>query len=152
MKIVTLDPGGTTGYCSVTVSSERLEHVKSGQIQGRNHHDELFRFLTKEQPALIISESFEYRNRSRAGLVLVSKEYIGVTKLYTAQKEIYYHEQSPSQAKGFVTDAVIKNLGWWKTSNPHAMDAVRHMIYFAVNGNHDLEAFRMHVLKFGFRR
>ncbi len=151
MRIVTLDPGGTTGYCYIRVSKEKLERFESGQIVGHDHHVELHSLLSEKMPHLIISESFEYRNRSRAGLVLVSKEYIGVAKLYAAHNGIHYLEQSPSQAMGFATDYVIRNLNWWKASKPHAMDAVRHMIYFGVNGNHDIETLREYILKFGFR-
>lgn len=35
--------------------------------------------------------------------------------------------QSPSQAKGFLTDERLKALGWWARGRPHSRDALRHV-------------------------
>lgn len=34
--------------------------------------------------------------------------------------------QQPGEAKGFMTDARLKALGWWAVGKPHSRDALRH--------------------------
>lgn len=45
-------------------------------------------------------------------------------------ENLFYHNyislQSPSQAKGFMTDARLKAVGWWAVGKPHSRDALRH--------------------------
>lgn len=150
MKILAFDPGGATGYCQADVSGTAARIV-CGQIENRNHHMLLWETLHAAQPDLVISESFEYRNQARAGLVLVSKEYIGICKLWCILNKKEYREQSPSIAMGFVKDNNIKNLGLWKPGNPHAMDATRHMLYYLTNGPHNMVDLKKSILKEGWR-
>lgn len=156
MKILTLDPGGTTGYCFMETYDDReaIKRFVSGQLGPQPHHADLWEWLVVYRPDIVISESFEYRNKARAGLVLVSKEYIGITKLWCNLYEKEYNEQSPASAMGFVQDQHIKNLSMWKTGNPHAMDAVRHMIYYCTNPNIDpsLSFVRDRFLRLGYRQ
>ena len=101
-----------------------------------------------------ICERFEYRNTSRAGLVLDSKEYIGVVNLFaqdrsaTLRRPVAY--QNASEAKGFVRDSHIKKLGLWSSGNPHAMDATRHLLYWLTNKYEDTD-FRLELLRLGWK-
>lgn len=155
MKVLTLDPGGTTGYCFLETFSNRdaIHKIVSGQIEEHNHHAYLWKMFYELDPDVIISESFEYRNKARAGLVLVSKEYIGITKLWCELYGREYKEQSPASAMGFVQDQHIKNLSLYKPGNPHAMDAIRHMVYYCTAGNvpDKLHFVRTRFLQLGYR-
>jgi hypothetical protein len=82
MIIIALDPGGTTGWTT---------YDGQGYVQGyfgpEEHHEELFSFLERQrhQDTRVVYESFEYRHnqdKQRATVELISKEYIGVIKLF----------------------------------------------------------------------
>jgi hypothetical protein len=139
-KVIALDPGGTTGWA--TFAADRMPDGelyagvwRRGHLGPGQHHDLLYAFLEMETVATthIVSESFEYRNRARAGLVLDSKEYIGVTKLFCQQRKLIYYSQTAAQGKGFVKDDNIKRLDLWRPGWKHAMDATRHLLYFLIH-------------------
>ena len=147
MTIIALDPGGTTGWASARFDYTPglpLNRVTFActQFDKPQHHLQLWRAIRDEHQAtddlIIVSESFEYRANSRAGLVLDSKEYIGVAKLFSQLHDTLYVEQTAAKAKGFVKDEHIKKLGLWSPSQRHAMDAYRHLLYFMIFGPYDL--------------
>jgi hypothetical protein len=127
MKILAFDPGITTGYavgyldvkaCLMTVSAD----------QNKFSHEELHNTLIATNPDIIICETFEYRNRSRAGLVLYSVEMIGIIKLHCEWADIDLIEQTPAQAMGYFTDKKLKEFEVYQPGKPHAMDALRHLL------------------------
>lgn len=130
--ILALDPGGTTGWSYVRFDDpEGPYEWRCGQIGPQEHHKQLFVFLETQQTDnyTIVTERFEYRNTSRPGLVLMSREYIGVAKLFHADRGGNLIFQNASQAKGFVKDQRLKDLDLWYSSFKHAMDASRHLVY-----------------------
>lgn len=138
MKILALDPGGTTGFAAYDGNAqESISKFAEGQIGPEDHHEELTRFMwryfTEKTGSFLVCERFEYRNQSRAGLDLSSREYIGVAKLFSQQSGIPVIFQNASQAKGFVQDRHIRKLGLWYPDHKHAMDAMRHLLYFMIH-------------------
>lgn len=141
-RVLAFDPGGTTGWAYASGgSSTGLDFgYDSGQIGPHEHHSELWSFLEAQwaplpsTPLEITFESFEYRNLSRSGLVLVSKEYIGIIKLFCQHHDITPTERTASAAKHMISDDKIHALGLWKPSRPHAMDATRHLLTHLVVG------------------
>lgn len=121
--ILSFDPGGTTGWCLYGPGNE----TGVGQLETPQHHQELWELLEQTNPGTIVYE--EFYNQTTAA-ELISKEYIGVLKLYAQQFVCRIVGQSPSQGKHFWTDSKIKELGLWVPGKPHAMDALRHMLYF----------------------
>lgn len=153
-RIIALDPGGTTGWASYTTYDDpRLMKFDSGQMGPHDHHEELFEWLqySAGYELEIVCESFEYRNANRPGLVLASKEYIGVTKLACRRFSAPYTEQTASKAKGFVKDAHIKRLGLWSSGDKHAMDAMRHLIFYIVNGPDKGNALAQQILERAYK-
>lgn len=152
MKVLALDPGGTTGWamysCEEIVepfnSTSEFYNEKwvAGQLDRPGHHEQLYTLLElmHADPFHVVTESFEFRQRARNGLVLISLEYIGVAELFCQQRQLQLKRQTASMAKGFVTDDKIKNMELWKSGQPHAMDATRHLLYYLVNkcGRYDL--------------
>jgi len=136
-RILALDPGGTTGWASWTDGQ-----YNCGQIGPDEHHLELWDFLGNQQTAnfTIVCESFEFRQRARAGLELISKEYIGVAKLFKQERMLELHNnqvqklvfQTAAMGKGFIKDDKIKAKGLWTKGQKHAMDAMRHLLYYQV--------------------
>ena len=105
MNILAFDPGGTTGWALYSDD----DAIIGGQLANQHHYD-LYLLMRENDPQAIVYETFEYRNKSRAGLVLDSREYIGVIKLYAEINEVELVAQSPVLAKGFVSDTQLKKL------------------------------------------
>lgn len=149
--VVALDPGGTTGWAAYQAErlwnplEERFEYVNesfsSGQLGPGDHHNELDILLghLHTQDYHIISERFEYRNQSRAGLDLSSREYIGVAKRFAQERCVPLWLQSAAQAKGFVKDRHLEKLGLWSPGMKHAMDSYRHLLYWFIYTYEDKE-------------
>lgn len=125
--LLALDPGTTTGYCVYEQGS-----FVFGQIGPEMHHKPLWALMKGTEPTTIICEDFTFRpNPNRRKVVLDSKEYIGVVKLYGSAYDVPVKMQMASQAKGFWgEDNRIRKLGLWQPGQRHAMDALRHMLYY----------------------
>lgn len=150
-RIIALDPGGTTGwamwtkmYNYVPGSGQYLgedDKFSWGQLGPHEHHEELFALLEHMhvQEYTIVCESFEFRQyRQRENINLMSREYIGVVKLFRQQRsEIASFSpvvfQTAGQAKGFVSDEKLKAIDLYPSGQKHARDALRHLIYYMVN-------------------
>lgn len=139
MRIVALDPGGTTGVAIYTHSADTAsgafhnERIVRKQLGPDRHHVELWKLLTSENPDVIVCESFEFRQfdkKDRHNIVLVSKEYIGIVELYCAMTGKEHKPQTASVGKAFWSDDKIKRLGLWVPGNPHSMDATRHLLHY----------------------
>ena len=93
--------------------------------------------LDFERPDVVICEEFQYQIRRNKGVdmpgvVLVSKEYIGITKLWCDIRQKEYVEQKlhvvgPS---AFWTDDKLKAIDLYAAGKPHRNDAVRHLLYY----------------------
>jgi hypothetical protein len=79
----------------------------------------------------IVIEDFQLRMMSAdlspiwvtAGIeCLLSSAYDGRWEL-----DGFYDKQSPSEAKGFCSDNMLKGWSLWKGKSPHERDVVRHM-------------------------
>jgi hypothetical protein len=97
------------------------------QLTGE-HHQTLYDMLVQASPDVVITESFTYRRQDYA--ILTSVEYIGVAKLYCQEREMPLVQQPPSAAKALWTNDKIKRLGLWRPNERHAMDALRHLLYY----------------------
>lgn len=135
--IVAFDPGGTTGIFEVSINSAGESRGSALQLGPEPHHiallDHLDRLNGDCDKLIVVFETFEYRNTSRVGLVLDSVEYIGLIKTWCQQNDVQCFAQSPSMAKGFASDKILKEIGIYSTNFRHANDAARHMVYFIVN-------------------
>lgn len=135
-RIIALDPGGTTGWALYDVDSDNNEKWTCGQIGPHEHHDELFSHLERlhVQSFTVVCESFEFRqNAQRNNLNLMSKEYIGIVKLFGQQRNVPVVFQTAGQAKPFVTDEKLKIMGHYTPGMKHARDAYRHLILYMVS-------------------
>jgi hypothetical protein len=127
MKIlVSLDPGNTTGI-AVSVIAETYVNVYVWQET--LSEGELRDLLRSYKPDYIVCESFEYRNKSRAGLVLTSRNLIGIVNLYVYDHpECRLFMQSPAAGKSFFTDDKLKKMELYSVGLQHGRDAMRHFL------------------------
>lgn len=161
-RIIGLDPGGTTGWATYTAGRLDARHALSistvpiyeyyneawacGQLGPQEHHNELDSLLGLQQveETIIVCEAFDYRNQSKPGLELISREYIGVMKRFCQERKVLYYLQTASQGKirkekSFVRKENLEKLGLWVSGGAstwnHAMDAYGHILYYMIN-NH----------------
>ena len=134
MKIVALDPGKTTGY-SVGYLKDDDPIFKFESMQGRYDHGGLYHLLEGILPDWIVCESFEFRNKVRAGTELISAELIGVVHLYTHffKNGLTFQNASTHGAggnNGAFQNSILKQKGIYKSGKPHAMDSLRILLYW----------------------
>lgn len=150
MRVISIDPGGTTGWVLHEVPDEKATlplEVSGGQIGPDDHHAELDALLDDNDPDIVVCEDFQYRlikhkGASMPGINLVSKEYIGVVKLWVQQYPDLHQPQLvmrlPAQAVGkqeniFWTDEKLKRLGVYTAGEPHRNDATRHLLAYLLD-------------------
>lgn len=152
-SILAADPGGTTGIAVAVYSgtpNPTIEdfYIRTLEFGPKEHHNELWDFLclrynvgNQVLPIFrgkkhLITESFEFRqNLDKRKVELISKEYIGLFKLFAQQTGVIYFERNASQAKKFVSDEKLDRLGILevpKHPNRHRNDALRHLIMYLV--------------------
>jgi hypothetical protein len=140
-RIVALDPGGTTGWAywqdQPNPQNPSQPNFMVGQLGPQEHHQGLYQWLEHLHVSdfTVVCESFEFRQQdvgTRMGINLMSREYIGVTKLFGQERNAPVVFQTAALGKGFVTDEKLKVMGLWWPGMKHAMDAMRHLIYYMV--------------------
>lgn len=170
-RILGLDPGGTTGWATFTAESrwsaqEGTTYSKvrwdCGQLADDKHlhHkelDDLLGFMQTDH-FIVVCESFEYRNRARAGLELISKEYIGVLNLFYQERmqplgksqQVYYQTASMGKItqNSFVKKRHLQKLGLWSPGLGHAMDGYGHILYWMI---HTGDVLRQELLEKGWK-
>jgi hypothetical protein len=160
-----LDPGGTTGWASCELDSKSYEgkitpdlsdfKFNSGHLGPDEHHEDLWRWLVLSNHEYddvsleLVCESFEFRQHINHGgaktkVELISKEYIGVIKLFAASRDLKLKFQTASAGKTMFPDkgpqanVKLKQVGVYKPVSTwvHAMDAMRHLLRFMVAEKH----------------
>lgn len=126
MKIISFDPGGTTGVAAYDSQSKKFDGLQLGNIE---HHEELYILLETVRPTEIVYERFVHR-MSGAASNLIPMEYIGVIKLYAQQNDLVITPQMAGPPKNLWKRANIVKLGLWVTGRDHQMDALRHLLYY----------------------
>lgn len=146
-RILALDPGGTTGWAMWQEGGwdEQREEVvpelyTEGQIGPSQHHYLLWQYLKSVRAGFnltVVCESFEFRQQAqRNNLNLMSKEYIGIVKLFGEIERINVVFQTAAMAKPFITDAKLKVMGRWVPGKKHSNDAYRHLLYYMITHGH----------------
>jgi hypothetical protein len=137
VRIIAIDPGIMTGYVYAELN-ETAGTVEYYPFQMTDEVDDLWRRLIKFEPRYIIIEDFEFRSRSRTGLVLFPVQLIGVTRLYelvaAPNGKCATFIQKAAQGKSYYTDNMLKALDLYKRGVPHGMDASRHLMQWLTFG------------------
>lgn len=148
MYIMAIDPGGTTGIATCAKGGQYNFH----QFGADPQHD---RFITMDKlirgysetasdfgdEFIVVCERFEWRKdeeaEERTKIDYTACELVGAIKLITSTLNVPLVMQSASQVVGKTAfwgkgsgDAKIKKLGLWRPGQRHAMDALRHLLYY----------------------
>jgi hypothetical protein len=143
-----IDPGGTSGIAIAQLNpSSPPQHITdfdftTTELGPENHHKSLYDFLVLEHtvsdsPMVVICESFDFRqNLEKSKVNLISREYIGIIRLFAEQYDVPVIFQTPSSALNFITNEKLEIMGIIrKPLFPcrHQNDSLRHLIrYFVV--------------------
>lgn len=148
--MLAIDPGGTTGlFYDGPIAGHRVQEYM--QLSGADHHNPLWDLLTRYHasayasgiPLVLIYERFEFKKseQDREKIEYISKEYEGVVKLF-AQKNVGHQLQAIGQGSAHAVGKTafwgdgpggnekIKRLGMYVSGMKHAMDALRHYLYW----------------------
>lgn len=126
MNIMAFDPGGTIGVAACY--NDNLLSVFPAQLNETNNHWVLFNFLSVENPDKIIYENFD--NRGNIAADLIALEYIGVIRLWAQINNRPVTVQRPGDVKPLWTDEKLKTLNLFVKGQPHANDAIRHLLHY----------------------
>lgn len=133
--ILSLDPGGTTGYAIILVSEDtELEVLKVGQIKNslKGFLDFHWDVLDDWKIDKIVCESFNLRE-GIYGADLSAVYIIGALEALYPTIEINYQEPA---LKPLCDNDRLKRLGLYIPGKEHAMDAVRHGVIHLRNSKH----------------
>jgi hypothetical protein len=130
--LLSLDPGVTTGYCLARMNIDTCELAYN---EAKLSPADLLVMLQDLEPAVIVYEDFQYRNRQRAGLRLDSVELIGIVKAYgTLAPSCFIRKQQPAEGKAHYNDEMLRKLGLYQRGTVHGRDACRHLLHYMAFG------------------
>lgn len=137
-----IDPGGSTGWATITVDynlsgktwGEPL--LRRGELTSLDHHSTLWKLLCTESmnqnrsgprnDFTIVYEGFD--NRANPAAVLISLQYIGIIRLFAMQTNTSCMEVSPPQ-KEWATNRKLQACGLYhSTKGGHQNDASRYLL------------------------
>ena len=139
-RLLCLDPGETTGWCVFT----KGELTHWGQALTMNKQtqmidwDKVHGLIETIEPTQIVCEDYRVYSHKldrHAFSKVPTLRIIGGFEYGAWLSGIPIHYQMAFQAKGFVTDAKLKEWGLWQDGLRHSRDAIRHGIYFLVVSN-----------------
>jgi hypothetical protein len=133
--LLSLDPGGTTGYALLEVEDDQEATLhRTGQIKGslKGFLDFHWDVLEDMPITKIICESFTLRE-GIYGADLSPVYIIGALEALYPTTEIVYQEP---KLKPLCDDDRLKKLGLHEPGKPHRNDAVRHAVIYLRNNKH----------------
>lgn len=156
---IAIDPGETSGWAyyraqmmgiNTTASATGTvgtglysyewydEEWNVGQIDTSKSSEDLILLLEQNhtQEYWVICERFVPRPGKVGAKLDVTPHVIGAVELFIDDRKLRdnYVQQMPAQAKNFVPNATVKKLGLWYPGQKHAMDAMRHLLFWLVTG------------------
>ena len=132
---VAVDPGGTTGVCTLRPDPLYGFDVSFREIPDRYEAEACVRDLVVGVgPATVIVERWDVRANTHQLTNQDDPRYIigYVDGLCHQLPGVRYVEQTPAQAKRFASDEKLRRAGLYPVGLGHARDAARHMLTFLV--------------------
>lgn len=129
------DPGETTGWCHISFHDNEVgvfncgegDHGQIGNLLFDNHALKTAVQKAEIETSFVIEK---YIMNSKISQSPWSLETTGLVRYFTSIYHVPLHFQTPSQAKNLISNDVIKRAGLYQPGKGHAMDAVRHALFF----------------------
>jgi hypothetical protein len=126
LRIISIDPGGTTGYVVAQVDNEVIDLLEYGQLQEFYGLDRIFQTY---KPDICIVEDFRLFTQkalSLSGQRLPAPQVIGVVRYLCYVHDIKLVYQTPAEKEWATKD----KLSPYRVKGTHAKDALRHLLYY----------------------
>jgi hypothetical protein len=120
--IVGIDPGATTGFA--TFDNGIVTSYEINLMNYPHPHEVFYDHLCEMKPNDLAYEAFLHR-QGQTGIQFTGVEMIAIIKLWTQQNKIESHLITASHGKAFWSNEKLKFLGFYKSGQPHGMDALR---------------------------
>jgi len=131
--VLAVDPGETCGWALF----ENVDLINAGQFRV-NTLEQFDAFVTDSHPDVMVIENYRvYASRAaqHVGSEVNTAQYIGILKFLGQMYQIPVALQMAHQAKGWVSDARLNQLGLFQTGKRHSNDAIRHGVYWLLFGH-----------------
>lgn len=139
-RIMTFDPGETTGWATFDPSLEKKK-VSAGQQNTKTFDPgsimDLRDMIASFKPDAVVYESYRiysWKSENHMWSEVHTLQVIGVVRYLCAEMGIPIYFQSAQIAKNFCTDDKLKDWNQWRAGEKHARDALRHLFYFMIFG------------------
>jgi hypothetical protein len=136
-RILAFDPGHTTGWAAF----ENADLIASGEIDTTSiGHciESAMPLFIQYTPKYVVMEDYriyKWRQKQHVGSEVLTIQIIGCLQTLAIQDFVPYVIKQPAQiAKGFCTDAKLKEWEMYQPGARHARDAIRHGCYFIMFG------------------
>ena len=126
MRILALDPGGTTGVAVYEDGAIHLGQVDGDTIWHRLDGANLTPVSYRLDAVLV--EKYRPVRTSEPG----PAEINGAARLLAMHHGATFRAYEPAQAKSLAPNRLLARLGWYDGSLPHAADAARLIVCFAL--------------------
>jgi len=133
MKVVALDPGGTTGICFASIDDRVVTLIPvERRLDSRGMHWYVESLINLHEPDFaIVYEDFQFRQGVRTGLDLTPAKLIGVIEIFEDTGMLYKQQPSIQGKKAFFNDERLKTLNaYWPHGKGHARSATKHLLYW----------------------
>lgn len=130
MRVLAVDPGLTVGYATFDSDADNYEAYQCHKWPFLNwadpdQHKAWFDIVVVER--FTITPQTLKMSRQPHPI-----EVIGVLRWWCESTSTTLIEQTPSEAKSFMTNDRLKHLGLYEPGADHANDAVRHLALYLV--------------------
>jgi hypothetical protein len=141
-RLVTLDPGETTGF-SVWDDSKLVDtgHLMTKIVRGSviplQQWIANLEIKAPMGPTYFVVEEYRvygHKTEDHAQNDMHTSRLIGCIETLLTLRGIGYEMRGASFAKGFADDQKLEDWGFWKPGFRHARDAIRHGCYFLCLG------------------
>jgi hypothetical protein len=123
-----VDPGGTTGYA--TYAAGEIVEELTGQLPPQPYL-ELAHDLFRSRPTggrLVVERFMITVATAKKSFQPDALEQIGALRyLARVECELELEMQTPAEVMRLVTDARLRELGWYRPGRVHCNDALRHL-------------------------
>lgn len=127
MRVLAIDPGGTTGWATWVGGSVHWGQIPGGIGSAREVVNLMRSIDTLVIERYTISERTTKYSRQSDAL-----ELTGAMKYVAQSGNVPVIMQQPAEAKRIFTDERLRQFGWWARGEEHARDALRHLgLYLA---------------------